>query len=90
MYNSSATALSPSIPIAIEKLTKHTSSRYKTITERKRKILRSGNLDKKVASIPGTEQGAERREGGIIEVREKGNNERSNEISLSFSFSQFW
>jgi len=89
MYNSSTTALSPSIPITIEKPTKHTGGRNKTVPKRMRKISRSGNLDRKVVSMSGTEQGMERREGGIIEVTEKGNNGRGDEMSLGFSFPQF-
>merc|ERR1712225_208846 len=85
----STTALSPSIPITIEKPTKHTGDRNKTVPKRMRKISRSGNLDRKVVSMSGTEQGMERREGGIIEVTEKGNNGRGDEMSLGFSFPQF-
>jgi hypothetical protein len=80
----------PSIPVIIEKPTKHAGGGNKTVAERKRKILRSGNLCKKVASMSGTEQGVERREGGIIELREKGNDEGGDEMSLGVSFPQFW
>ncbi|PVH69194.1 hypothetical protein DL98DRAFT_522335 [Cadophora sp. DSE1049] len=86
MFNSSTTAPPPSLPVTIEKPTKDAGGRDKTGPERNRKISRSGNLGKKAS---GMERGAERSEGGVIKVRERGGDEGGDETSLFVSFPQF-
>jgi hypothetical protein len=66
MSSSSTAAPPPSVPITIEKPTKHAGGRDEARVVRNRKISRSGNLGKKARSTSGVEQRVGGSESGVI------------------------